>query len=186
MPPFHQARGIDFKGVNTVINYDFPQTTVSYIHRIGRTGRAGRSGRAITFFTEEDAEQLRAIANVMKASGCEAACSRHRLAGATAHYSLASWGWLSRLLALQAPGCATPLRTSRQAIQDPVRGCGAAVRHGRSYWFCGVQHPGEVADWMLRMQPMRRDKRKRLATKAKSRVPIRKKLRKEVWVAKEA
>jgi ATP-dependent RNA helicase DDX52/ROK1 len=108
------ARGIDFKGVNTVINYDFPQTTVSYIHRIGRTGRAGRSGRAITFFTEEDAEQLRAIANVMKASGCE------------------------------------------------------------------------VADWMLRMQPMRRDKRKQLATKAKSRVPIRKKLRKEVWVAKEA
>ena len=67
------ARGIDFKGVNTVINYDFPQTTVSYIHRIGRTGRAGRSGRAITFFTEEDAEQLRAIANVMKASGCEVA-----------------------------------------------------------------------------------------------------------------
>jgi len=108
------ARGVDFKGVNTVINYDFPQTTVSYIHRIGRTGRAGRSGRAITFFTEEDAEQLRAIANVMKASGCE------------------------------------------------------------------------VADWMLRMQPMRRDKRKRLVTKAKSRVPIRKKLRKEVWVAKEA
>jgi len=93
------ARGVDFKGVNTVINYDFPQTTVSYIHRIGRTGRAGRSGRAITFFTEEDAEQLRAIANVMKASGCEAACSRHRLAGATAHYTLASWGWLSRLLA---------------------------------------------------------------------------------------
>ena len=39
---------------------------------------------------------------------------------------------------------------------------------------------------MLRMQPMRKDKRKRLATKAKSRVPIRKKLRKEGWVAKEA
>ena len=99
VPPFCQARGIDFKGVNTVINYDFPQTTVSYIHRIGRTGRAGRSGRAITFFTEEDAEQLRAIANVMKASGCEAACSRHRLGSATAYCTLASWGWLSRLLA---------------------------------------------------------------------------------------
>ena len=50
---------------------DFPQSTTSYIHRIGRTGRAGRAGRAITFFTESDAEQLRAIANVMKASGCE-------------------------------------------------------------------------------------------------------------------
>jgi ATP-dependent RNA helicase DDX52/ROK1 len=29
------ARGMDFKGVNLVVNYDFPQTTVSYIHRIG-------------------------------------------------------------------------------------------------------------------------------------------------------
>jgi len=65
------ARGIDFKCVNMVINYDFPQTAVSYIHRIGRTGRAGRQGRAVTFFTEADMEQLRAIANVMKLSGCE-------------------------------------------------------------------------------------------------------------------
>lgn len=48
------ARGIDFIGVNTVLNYDFPQSTVSYIHRIGRTGRAGRKGHAITFFTETD------------------------------------------------------------------------------------------------------------------------------------
>ena len=48
------ARGMDFKGVSLVINYDFPQSTTSYIHRIGRTGRAGRAGRAITFFTESD------------------------------------------------------------------------------------------------------------------------------------
>ena len=67
------ARGMDFKGVSLVVNYDFPQSTTSYIHRIGRTGRAGRAGRAITFFTEADAEQLRSIANVMKASGCEVA-----------------------------------------------------------------------------------------------------------------
>uniref|UniRef100_UPI001EAF3551 probable ATP-dependent RNA helicase DDX52 n=1 Tax=Oncorhynchus gorbuscha TaxID=8017 RepID=UPI001EAF3551 len=35
------ARGIDFKGVNLVLNYDFPTSAVEYIHRIGRTGRAG-------------------------------------------------------------------------------------------------------------------------------------------------
>jgi ATP-dependent RNA helicase DDX52/ROK1 len=64
------ARGMDFKGVSLVVNYDFPQSTTSYIHRIGRTGRAGRQGKAVTFFTEADAEQLRSIANVMKASGC--------------------------------------------------------------------------------------------------------------------
>ena len=53
------GRGIDFKGVNLVLNYDFPQSAISYIHRIGRTGRAGRQGRAITFFTEDDAVSLR-------------------------------------------------------------------------------------------------------------------------------
>lgn len=67
------GRGIDFKGVNLVINYDFPTSSVAYIHRIGRTGRAERPGKAITFFTEDDATNLRSIANVMKNSGCEIA-----------------------------------------------------------------------------------------------------------------
>ncbi|XP_071448067.1 probable ATP-dependent RNA helicase DDX52 isoform X2 [Hetaerina americana] len=53
------GRGIDFKGVNLVINYDFPPSAISYIHRIGRTGRAGRPGKAITFFTEDDSVNLR-------------------------------------------------------------------------------------------------------------------------------
>uniref|UniRef100_A0A2K6E0M3 Probable ATP-dependent RNA helicase DDX52 n=1 Tax=Macaca nemestrina TaxID=9545 RepID=A0A2K6E0M3_MACNE len=53
------ARGIDFKGVNLVINYDFPTSSVEYIHRIGRTGRAGNKGKAITFFTEDDKPLLR-------------------------------------------------------------------------------------------------------------------------------
>ena len=62
------SRGIDFKTVNYVVNYDFPQSVVSYIHRIGRTGRAGKKGTAVTFFTDEDAEFLRNIANLMKKS----------------------------------------------------------------------------------------------------------------------
>ena len=61
----------DFKGVNMVINYDFPANSVDYIHRIGRTGRAGRSGEAITFFTEKDGPSLKAIVNVMRSSGCD-------------------------------------------------------------------------------------------------------------------
>ncbi|CCF49216.1 hypothetical protein NDA11_000161 [Ustilago hordei] len=65
------ARGIDFKGVQLVINYDFPQSVQSYIHRIGRTGRAGREGRAITYFTKEDAAHLKTVVNVMRQSGCE-------------------------------------------------------------------------------------------------------------------
>ncbi|XP_061659600.1 probable ATP-dependent RNA helicase DDX52 [Syngnathoides biaculeatus] len=64
------ARGIDFKGVNLVLNYDFPTSAVEYIHRIGRTGRAGHRGKAVTFFTENDKPLLRSIANVIKLAGC--------------------------------------------------------------------------------------------------------------------
>ncbi|CAI0395280.1 unnamed protein product [Linum tenue] len=60
------ARGMDFKGVNCVINYDFPDSAAAYIHRIGRTGRAGRSGEAVTLYTEEDIPLLRNIGNFMK------------------------------------------------------------------------------------------------------------------------
>jgi len=65
------GRGLDFKGVNLVLNFDLPQSAVAYVHRVGRTGRAGREGEAVTFFTEEDIPLLRSIANVMKLSGCE-------------------------------------------------------------------------------------------------------------------
>ncbi|XP_078171394.1 P-loop containing nucleoside triphosphate hydrolases superfamily protein isoform X2 [Carex rostrata] len=65
------SRGMDFKGVHCVINYDFPESATAYIHRIGRSGRAGRPGEAITLYTEEDKPFLRNIANVMVASGCE-------------------------------------------------------------------------------------------------------------------
>ena len=65
------ARGVDFRAVKLVINYDLPADGVTYVHRIGRTGRAGREGRAVTLFTEEDFGNLRTIANVMRLSGCE-------------------------------------------------------------------------------------------------------------------
>merc|ERR1712216_472607 len=65
------ARGVDFKGVETVVNWDFPQSPATYIHRIGRTGRAGHKGKAITFYTIDDFEHLRSIVGVMRQSGCD-------------------------------------------------------------------------------------------------------------------
>uniref|UniRef100_A0A182S7N0 Probable ATP-dependent RNA helicase DDX52 n=1 Tax=Anopheles maculatus TaxID=74869 RepID=A0A182S7N0_9DIPT len=65
------SRGIDFKGVNLVINFDFPPSTISYVHRIGRTGRAGRPGKAITFFTKDDTVNLKSIAHLIKSAGGE-------------------------------------------------------------------------------------------------------------------
>ena len=52
------SRGIDFKNVKTIINYDCPYKITNYIHRIGRTGRAGNRGTAITFIEEKDKEYL--------------------------------------------------------------------------------------------------------------------------------
>lgn len=65
------SRGIDFRGVNVVLNYDVPQSAQSYVHRIGRTGRAGRQGKSVTFFTKEDHVAVKAVVNVMKQSGCD-------------------------------------------------------------------------------------------------------------------
>lgn len=67
------SRGIDFRGVNGVVNYDIPTTAASYVHRAGRTGRAGREGGVcVTFYTREDVRYLRPIANVIgKAGGAD-------------------------------------------------------------------------------------------------------------------
>lgn len=65
------ARGLDFPPLSAVINYDFPDSTATYIHRIGRTGRAGRSGAAYTFYTQADVAELRIVVNVMRRSGCQ-------------------------------------------------------------------------------------------------------------------
>lgn len=65
------GRGIDFKGVNLVVNYDFPTSGISYVHRIGRSGRAGRMGKAVTFFTDDDRPMLKKIVNIVRESGCK-------------------------------------------------------------------------------------------------------------------
>ena len=63
------SRGVDFRGVNGVINYDIPNTGATYIHRAGRTGRAGREGGiAVTLYTKEDIPYVKNVANVIAAS----------------------------------------------------------------------------------------------------------------------
>lgn len=60
------ARGLDISGVSHIYNYDMPEDTETYIHRIGRTGRMGDDGIAITFVAPKDEALLDEIEKKIK------------------------------------------------------------------------------------------------------------------------
>ena len=62
------ARGIDVNDLAMVINYDLPNESENYVHRIGRTARAGKSGKAYTFCSEQDVYNLPAIEKYIEMS----------------------------------------------------------------------------------------------------------------------
>jgi ATP-dependent RNA helicase RhlE len=59
------ARGIDVSTISHVINYDIPDTTDAYTHRIGRTGRAAKTGDAFTFVCREDEPLIKGIERIL-------------------------------------------------------------------------------------------------------------------------
>ncbi|MCJ1439487.1 nucleolar DEAD-box protein required for synthesis of 60S ribosomal subunit [Xylographa pallens] len=65
------SRGLDIKGVETVINYEAPQSHEIYLHRVGRTARAGRSGRACTIAAEPDRKIVKQAVRSGKAQGAK-------------------------------------------------------------------------------------------------------------------
>jgi ATP-dependent RNA helicase RhlE len=60
------ARGIDIDDLSYVFNYDLPEVSETYVHRIGRTGRAGNTGKAIAFCSEDELVMLRGIEKLIK------------------------------------------------------------------------------------------------------------------------
>lgn len=74
------ARGLDVEDVKSVINFDYPNTSEDYIHRIGRTGRCEQTGTAYTFFTPGNARQARELLAVMNEAGQTACPELHDIA----------------------------------------------------------------------------------------------------------
>ncbi|WP_345987293.1 DEAD/DEAH box helicase [Sulfurimonas sp. HSL1-2] len=62
------ARGIDIDQLPHVVNFELPNVPEDYVHRIGRTGRAGNEGEAVSLVCAEEAEYLRNIEKLIKAS----------------------------------------------------------------------------------------------------------------------
>ncbi|MDP2812328.1 MAG: DEAD/DEAH box helicase [bacterium] len=60
------ARGIDVNDISLVINYDLPDNSDDYVHRIGRTGRAGKTGKAISFVGPEQRMAVKQIERLIK------------------------------------------------------------------------------------------------------------------------
>ena len=60
------ARGINVANIELVINFDIPDSSEDYVHRIGRTGRAGREGKAISFATPDQQGDIRAIERLIR------------------------------------------------------------------------------------------------------------------------
>ncbi len=62
------ARGIDVKDIDIVINFDLPDDSGNYVHRIGRTGRANRHGKAISFVTPSEKADIKKIERLIRQS----------------------------------------------------------------------------------------------------------------------
>ena len=89
-------RGIDFKDIDVVVNFDFPKTSTSYVHRVGRTARAGKKGTALSFLCLDDGYEGEAASRGGSAAASDKAAAPNSKSSAGKDGCL----WASRQAAL--------------------------------------------------------------------------------------
>lgn len=74
------ARGLDVEDVKFVINFDYPNSSEDYVHRIGRTGRCQQAGTAYAFFTPNNQRQAKDLIAVLEEAGQDVSVQLQELA----------------------------------------------------------------------------------------------------------
>ncbi|KAJ6224467.1 hypothetical protein RDWZM_003012 [Blomia tropicalis] len=80
------ARGLDVDDIKYVVNFDYPNCSEDYVHRIGRTGRRDRKGTSYTFFTSNNAKQANELIDVLKEANQEIGSKLYELASQSYRY----------------------------------------------------------------------------------------------------
>ncbi|CAH8606905.1 unnamed protein product [Dicrocoelium dendriticum] len=78
------SRGLDIDDIQYVINFDFPNQTEDYIHRIGRTARSDKKGTAFTFFTSKNVKQARDLIDILEEANQEVNPELYQMSGISA------------------------------------------------------------------------------------------------------
>lgn len=81
---------VDVEGIKYVINYDYPNSSEDYIHRIGRTGRSDSTGTSYAFFTPSNFRQAKDLVSVLKEANQVRFCSDIIYENKASHFGMPS------------------------------------------------------------------------------------------------
>ena len=90
---FGVSRGIDFRHVSCVLNFDLPTTSKSYTHRIGRTARAGQTGMALSFYVPRDLYRKHKPTSIPQAQHDEEVLAKIKAAQEAAGMNIEEWAF---------------------------------------------------------------------------------------------
>lgn len=123
------SRGLDIKGVDSVINYEAPQSHEIYLHRVGRTARAGRTGRACTIAAETDRRVVKAAVRSGKTQGA-------KIVSRVVEQKIAD-DWASKIVAME-PDVEDLIKEEKEEKQ--MQSVEMQVRKGENM----IQHENEI------------------------------------------